>query len=30
MLLLEQVRVLDQGYVVSFKVGKTIEVYEDT
>ncbi len=30
MLLLEQVRVLEQGYVVSFKVGKTIEVYEDT
>ena len=30
MLLLEQARVLEQGYVVSFKVGKTIEVYEDT
>ena len=26
MLLLEQVQVLEHGYVISFKVGKTIEV----
>ena len=30
MLLLEQVQVLEQGYVISFKVGKVIELLEIT
>ena len=30
MLLLERVRVLEKGYAVSFKVGRTIEVHVDT
>ena len=29
MLLLDQVQVLEQGYVISFKVGKSIEVQAD-
>lgn len=30
MLLLDRVQVLEKGYVVSFKVGRTIEVHVDT
>ena len=30
LLLLEKVRVLEKGYGISFKVGKTVEVYKDT